>query len=285
MKKIPYRFIRNIGILTEEEQNRLFTSTVSIVGMGCTGCAILEFLARSGVSSFTLIDGDRFEETNINRQLYAKSSTIGQFKVEAAKEAVLDINPNADVTAHPYFLESENDRKIFESSDLIVNGVDDPFSMVVLHRIAKTLSKPSIFLLSGVIPFQGICSAISAKGDIDYETFMGIPIPKKSLDPPQEVKKKLFEKINNDRALSGLRRGAIPGNWVRERIKGGWAPSFGITSNITSLIAANEAIKVLINRTGLSPVYAPDLIYFDGATCNMSIKRAEPGKFWYQGDF
>lgn len=283
--EIPSRFSRNIGVLTEKEQGRLLSSTVAVVGLGCTGCAVVEFLARAGVGDFILVDGDRFEEVNINRQLYAKSSTLGQFKVEAAKNAVLEVNPQARIVAHPIFLECENAQRLLQPSDLIINGVDDPFTMVIIHRTAEALAKPSVFVLSGVIPFQGVCCIIPVGSPVDYETLMGLPTVNKPLEPQKEIKRELFGKVTNARVFSALRRGAIPGPWVDSRLQGGWVPSFGITSNITSLVAANEAIKVLINRPDLHPVYAPDLIYFDGAACKMTVRRAAPGRFWFQGDF
>lgn len=282
---IPNRLSRNIGVLTEEEQVRLLRSTVAVVGLGCTGCAVVEFLARAGVGGFILIDGDRFDETNINRQIYAKTSTLGEFKAKAARNAIFEINPEACVVEHATFLQPENATTLLQGCDLVVNGVDDPFAMIVLHRTAQVLGKTAIFLLSGCIPFQGVCSTISADGPVDYETFMGLPTAGKQLDHRSEIQQELFEKITKRRVLSALSRGAIPGEWVDGRLRGEWVPSFGPTSNITSLIAANEAIKVLIGRPGLEPVRAPQLIYFDGSSCRMIVQDPQPGVFWFQGDF
>lgn len=286
MKSIPLRFARNVGVLTEDEQRQLLLSKVAVVGLGCTGCAVVEFLTRAGIGGLTLVDGDRFEESNINRQLYAKSSTLGQFKVDAARDAVLDINPDAEVVVKPHYLQSEDDGEMFHNVDLIINGVDDPYGMVIIHRVAKVLSKPSVFLLSGVVPFQGVCCVIPPNGLVDYETLMGLPTRGRALENPEEIKQELFEKITKARVHSSLHRGAISGNWVDDRLrKGGGVPSFGVTSNITSLVAAGEAIKVLIKRPGLEPVIAPDLIYYDGATCQMYTKHAKADKLWFQGDF
>ena len=66
MINIPQRFSRNIGVLTENEQRQLLSSNVAVVGLGCTGCAVVEFLARVGIGGLILVDGDRFDETNIN---------------------------------------------------------------------------------------------------------------------------------------------------------------------------------------------------------------------------
>ena len=285
MTSIPDRFIRNIGVFTEGEQTRLLDSTVAVVGLGCTGCAIVEFLARAGIGGFVLVDGDRFAQSNANRQLYAKSSTLGEFKVNAAKHAVLDINPEARVVAHNVFLEPGNANGFLKDGELIINGVDDPSTMVIIHRTARALAKPSAFVLSGGIPFHGVCCIIPADGAVDYETFMGLPTANESLDACIANKSALFSKITEARVHSALQRGTIPGPWVESRLKGGPSPSFGITSNIISLVAANEVIKTLIKRQDLEPVYAPNLIHFDGARCEMSVRAPESGRFWFQGDF
>jgi sulfur-carrier protein adenylyltransferase/sulfurtransferase len=283
--KIPERFSRNIGVLSEKEQLLLLKSTVAIVGLGCTGCAVTEFLARAGVGGFILVDGDQFDETNLNRQLYARVSTLGQNKAIAAKNAVLDINPDSRVVAHATFLDTGNAPEFLVGCDLVVNGLDDPYSMVVLHRAAKVKGAPSLFLLSGCIPFQGVCTTIPANASVDYETLMGLPSLGKPIGPGDDLKQHLFERVSKARVESALRRGAIPGDWVEKRLQGGSVPSFGATSNAVATIAAMEAIKTLIRRPGLKPVCAPKLIFFDGALSSMKVRKPKWRKYWFQGDF
>jgi molybdopterin/thiamine biosynthesis adenylyltransferase len=283
---IPPRFNRNLGILTPDEQERLLCTTVCVVGLGCTGCAVTEFLARAGIGAFVLVDGDRFEESNINRQLYARVSTVGEFKAEAAKKAVRDINPDAQVTAHSEFLSPTNAAQIIESADVVINGLDDAYTMVVLHRTARAFGKPSVFLLSGCIPFQGICTILPADSHVEYETFMSLPSKGLPLEPAEPLRALLFEKVTKARIQSALRRGAIPGDWVERRMRGtGSVPSFGPTSNITAILAALETIKLLIRRPGLSPVCAPDIFYFDGAKGRMEVRTPKSNSNWFQGDF
>lgn len=282
---VPAQFSRNIGVLTESEQYRLLQATVAIVGLGCTGCAIAEFLARAGVGGFSLVDGDRFDDTNINRQLYAKRSTLGQFKVLAAKDALLDINSEAKVNAHAVFLDQENATGLLDGCNLVINGLDDPAAMIVLHRTARALDKPSVFLLSGSLPFQGVCTTFPSGISLDYETLMGLPTAGRPLGSMDDLRCELFDLVTKARVQSALRRGAIPGQWVAERDHGGPAPSFGVTSNITALIAAFEAIKTLICRPGLEPVSAPSLIMVDCASSEMVVRAPESGAYWFQGDF
>jgi molybdopterin/thiamine biosynthesis adenylyltransferase len=282
---IPTRFSRNIGILSDEEQSCLLASTVAVVGMGCTGCAATEFLARVGVGGFILIDGDTFDETNLNRQLYARVSTLGQCKAIAATAAVMDVNPDARVIAHPCFLAESNAEKLLTGADIVINGLDDPFTMVVLHRTARHMNIPSVFLLSGCVPFQGVCTTFPADSPVDYESVMGLPTRGSPLESPEVIRAELFKKITSARVHSALRRGALPGPWVERRLGGGWMPSFGATSNIVAIVAATEAVKMLIHRKSLPPVRAPELIVFDGAACSMTIAKPPEGSSWFQGNF
>lgn len=97
--------------------NRLYRSNVCIIGLGGVGSWVVESIARSGVNSITLIDVDDVCISNINRQLVAVSSTVGQFKAEALKQRILDINPNANVTVLLDFV------RPFNVHDLLTNGV------------------------------------------------------------------------------------------------------------------------------------------------------------------
>ncbi|PIN88106.1 hypothetical protein COV12_00310 [Candidatus Woesearchaeota archaeon CG10_big_fil_rev_8_21_14_0_10_32_24] len=81
-------------IRPEEYQQKLIESSVFIAGIGGNGCPVTEVLARSGVGRLALADIDGYDVTNLNRQLYATSSTIGEHKAIAAFRRVLDINPH-----------------------------------------------------------------------------------------------------------------------------------------------------------------------------------------------
>jgi hypothetical protein len=153
--------------------------------------------------------------------------------------------------------------------------------MVVMFRAAANLGKTSVFVLSGCVPFQGVCAVVPPS--VNYEDFMGLGTKAEALEgrEPSDVLKLKTARVDEDRKRSAKGRGVMPGTWESE----GWKPAFGITSNIVALLAANEAIKVLIGRRDLPPIEAPQLVYFDGATCRMWVRRPELGSVWYQGDF
>ena len=97
------QFLRTAMLLGEEAVNRLQKARVAVFGIGGVGGYTVEALARSGIGQLDLIDSDTVSRSNINRQLLATHSTVGMQKVEAARQRILDINPEAVVDTYPVF--------------------------------------------------------------------------------------------------------------------------------------------------------------------------------------
>lgn len=118
------RFLRNEMMLGPAAVERLAASHVCVVGLGGVGSYAVEALARSGVGELTLIDQDVYGESNINRQLGALTSTIGQSKAGALASRVLDINP--DCRVHPILgrYTKEDRERFFGSYDCLVDAID-----------------------------------------------------------------------------------------------------------------------------------------------------------------
>ena len=99
---------------------------VVVAGLGGVGLYALENLARAGIKNLVVVDGDRFESSNLNRQLYAFSSTVGREKALVAKERLADIDPGIKVAAVAEFLTPENlESFVPKDADFIVDAVDD----------------------------------------------------------------------------------------------------------------------------------------------------------------
>ena len=96
---MEYRFLRTEMVLGDRALEKLSRCHVAVFGLGGVGSYAAEILARSGVGELTLVDQDTLSLTNINRQLYALSSTVGEYKAEAAARRCRDINP--DIRVHP----------------------------------------------------------------------------------------------------------------------------------------------------------------------------------------
>ncbi len=119
------RFMRTELILGKEAIKKLENSTVMVVGLGAVGGYALEALARSGVGHLILVDFDVFEISNINRQILALTSTLGQKKTETGKQRVLDINPNCRVEIVDCFVNHENiDTILNRKIDFAVDAID-----------------------------------------------------------------------------------------------------------------------------------------------------------------
>ena len=141
---IPDRYLRNMKTLNEADQIRLLESTACIVGMGGLGGLVTETLARMGVGRFRLIDGDVFEDHNLNRQLFSGVDRIGMPKVEAAVARVKTINPGLEVVATAAYLTPENADALVSSSTFVVDCLDNIPSRFTLAAAAKRAGIPMI---------------------------------------------------------------------------------------------------------------------------------------------
>ena len=122
---ISNRFMRTRALIGNEAMNKLEGSTVMIVGVGAVGGYALEAMARSGVGKLILVDFDSFDETNINRQILALTSTIGKKKTQVAKERVEQINPDCKVVALDMFVDKNNVNELISMKpDFVIDAID-----------------------------------------------------------------------------------------------------------------------------------------------------------------
>ena len=124
---------RTVAVLGAAAISKLKNSHVAVFGVGGVGSYTVEALARAGIGKIDLIDNDTFNATNINRQLYATHKTIGQYKVDVARERILDITPDCVVTTHKMFYLPQNADSIDLSQyDYIVDAIDTVAAKVEL---------------------------------------------------------------------------------------------------------------------------------------------------------
>lgn len=139
------QFSRTQILLGEDAMTRLQNARVAVFGIGGVGGYTVEALARSGIGKLDLIDSDTVSVSNINRQLFATHSTVGRYKVEVAKERILDINPQAIVTVHPVFYTPETaDQFDLSQYDYIVDAIDTVTGKLCLAEQAFAVGTPII---------------------------------------------------------------------------------------------------------------------------------------------
>jgi len=137
-------FTRNYGIFSREEQERVKNAKVTIIGCGGIGGAVATILARSGVSNLTLVDPDTYGSENMNRQITCFTDTIGKSKVEATREAIFKINPEAKVTVHKKSLKLAEIEELVKLADIVVPAADEWALSLMIFRAAKKLNKPAV---------------------------------------------------------------------------------------------------------------------------------------------
>ena len=126
------RFKRITALLGYSAVKKLSDATVMVVGCGAVGSFAVEALARSGVGQIILVDFDVVEESNINRQLFALSSTVGQAKVDVAAARIRDINPDAIAIPLKMFWDSASDVAI--RPDFVIDAIDTVESKIALYK-------------------------------------------------------------------------------------------------------------------------------------------------------
>jgi molybdopterin/thiamine biosynthesis adenylyltransferase len=140
-----YRLLtdRNIGILSEEQQEKLKNSCVAIAGLGGIGSPTAEMLCRLGIGTFNVLDNGTFEPTNSNRQIYSFLDTTNRNKTDVTEEFLLKINPEVKIRKFSK-VDSSNISQFLNNMDVIVLGIDSVKPCLHISREARKKGIPLI---------------------------------------------------------------------------------------------------------------------------------------------
>ena len=156
------RYERNIPALSEEECDILLGKRVLVVGCGGLGGHLIDMLARIGVGTLRVVDGDVFEPSNLNRQLLSEVPLLGTSKAKAAAERVSRVNPEIAVEAADCFLTEENVSGLLTKCDVVLDGLDNIESRRILAKECERAGIPYIY---GAVNGWVAQAAISMPGD------------------------------------------------------------------------------------------------------------------------
>lgn len=156
------RYLRNIPALTEEECHLLRQKRVLIVGCGGLGGNLISIFSRIGLGKLRIVDGDVFEATNLNRQLFSEIPVLGRNKASVAADRITRINPEITVDVVEAFLTEENAAELLQDCDIAVDALDNIPSRRIL---AATCEKSGIPLVYGAISGWVAQWALSLPGD------------------------------------------------------------------------------------------------------------------------
>ena len=156
------RYIRNVPALSEEECALLRSRRVLIAGCGGLGGNLINMLSRVGVGNLRIVDGDVFEETNLNRQLFSEVPILGTNKARAAAERISRINPDIHVETVEAFVTEENAVELMRDCDVVMDALDNVDGRRVL---AAACEKSGVPLVYGAIAGWVAQTAVSMPGD------------------------------------------------------------------------------------------------------------------------
>lgn len=236
------QFLRTEMLLGSEAIRRLQKARVAVFGLGGVGGYAVEALARSGVGSLDLIDSDTVSVSNLNRQLLATHSTVGMLKVDAARNRVLDINPNCIVRTYPVFYTPDTAGQFdFTQYDYIVDAIDTVTGKLALVERAKAADTPII------------CS-MGTGNKLDASAFRVADISKTAMCPLARVMRKELSKrgIRHLKVVYSQEEALTPTGWEEEAAALGKRQipgSVAFVPGAAGLLLAGEVVRDL---TGFS---------------------------------
>lgn len=227
-------FIRTEMLLGTEGLNRLKSARVAVFGIGGVGGYTAEALARSGVGALDLIDNDTVSESNINRQIIALHSNIGQYKTEVAKARISDINPDCKVTAHNMFFMPDTAEQLdFSQYDYVVDAIDTITGKIEIIMRAKAAGIPVI-------------SSMGAGNKLNPTAFEVADIYKTSVCPLARVMRREMKKrgVDSLKVVYSREEGITPKiSGITQESGKPVAGSCAFVPSVAGLIIAGEVIK------------------------------------------
>lgn len=165
--------LKEIGV---KGQKKLLNSKVLIIGAGGLGAPSALYLAAAGIGTIGIVDADKVDLSNLQRQIIHSSSDIGKLKVESARESIENINPDVKVNTYHEFVSSENISRLIQDYDFILDGTDNFPAKFLINDACVMLKKP--FSHAGIIRFKGQLMTIIPGESPCYRCVFKEPPPK-----------------------------------------------------------------------------------------------------------
>ncbi len=223
---------RLIPLYTEAGLDLLATKTVLVFGCGGVGSFAIEALARSGIGRLIIVDKDRVEKTNLNRQLIALHSTLGRLKVEVMKERIKDIHPQCEVIAYPIFYDHSTKAVVWNHDiDFVFDAID---TMTFKIDIIKEA-------LSRNIPFITSCGQGKR---LEPEKVTVIDLAKTHTDPVAKALRLHFRKAQIKASIPCVFSEEIPLKKQHEKL----ISSSPFVPPMAGLVGASYIIRTLLKE-------------------------------------
>ncbi len=171
------RYARHLSLpeFGVEGQQALLRTRVLLVGAGGLGCPLAQYLAAAGIGTLGLVDFDRVETSNLQRQVLYGTDDVGRLKVEVARERIHAMNPDVTIEIHPMQLTSENAFEILEAYDVVVDGPDNFPTRYLTNDACVLLGKPNVH--GSIYRFEGQATVFDARHGPCYRCLYPEPPP------------------------------------------------------------------------------------------------------------
>jgi molybdopterin/thiamine biosynthesis adenylyltransferase len=250
-------FDRNIGLLTANQQETLRNSSVAVFGLGGVGGVIAELLTRTGIGHMKIIDNDRFERSNLNRQIFAFEDTLERLKVDVAEESLLRINPSAVIQKYTH-VGLDNIDQIIRGCSVAALAIDKIEPCLIISRKAR---ENKVSLVEGwAIPYGNV--RVYTDQTASLEEVYGLPSLGRTIEKlsREELQKMDMQLLMSLATIEGIDK-FYPPEVVQQIMEKGRIPSFAPMVWLTSVLMALEVIKILLNWGNIS--YAPRYALYD----------------------
>ena len=172
-KLVRQVLIELIGI---EGQNKLKGSKILVIGAGGLGSGVLYYLTSSGVGTIGIVDSDRVDWSNLNRQILHFENDVGNLKVESAQTKLIQLNTDVQINTYPVILSQNNAKEIISEYDFVIEASDNFETKFLVNDICVSLNIP--FVIGGVFQFEGQLMTVIPNFSACYRcVFKDIPEP------------------------------------------------------------------------------------------------------------
>lgn len=236
------QFAREELLIGKEGLGKLQKTKIALFGIGGVGTYTCEALVRAGIGHIVLIDGDKIDITNLNRQLIALHSTIGKDKIEIMKNRILDINPNITVeTYKPQEIKSGEENILDKSFDYVIDAVDTISTKLKLIEKAKELNIP-------IISSMGTGNKLDATKIQVTDIFQTSACPLAKV-MRKELKKRGIEKLKVVYSTEKVIKNKVgeTGEYNQNEETKKTIGSISFVPSVAGLIMAGEVVKDILN--------------------------------------
>ena len=223
---------RQKEILNKKEQLKLKDSTITVIGCGGIGGAVIEMLTRMGVNHLKIVDKDKFDVSNINRQLMSSMDSVGQYKTEVTKEIINSINPFVEVETFNTELNEINVDEIIGNCSVVVDALDNLKARIITSRSALKHELP--FVHGAIHGTMGRITTFTTETPTYEEIF-------KLSSHGQDLTEKVLMDLN--------------------KLTRTTPPVIGPIPNIVGCLQAFEVVKILTVRKNI--ITSPEVLVFD----------------------